>query len=89
MTEDHAFQQARHRYALTRIQHVVDKPRAEMTDEELSLYTFASNALAGGDPVIPLFVRGPGQRLCRLCLAEWTQSREPEHVVRPPRSGQP
>ena len=67
-------------YALTRIQRLVDLPREQMTDDQLSIYTFASNALAGGDPVIAFVDRGPGRRLCRLCLAEWTAAVGPDHV---------
>ena len=75
------------RYALQRIQRLVNKPREQMTDDELSIYTFASNALAGGDPVIAMFARGPGHRLCRVCGAEWSEAREPEHVSGCPVSG--
>jgi hypothetical protein len=67
-------------YALTRIQQLVDIPREKMTDDQLSVYTFASNALAGGDPVIAFVDRGPGRRLCRLCLAEWSASGVADHV---------
>jgi hypothetical protein len=67
-------------YALTRIQKLVDMPREKMTDDQLSVYTFASNALAGGDPVIAFVDRGPGRRLCRLCLAEWSSSGVADHV---------
>lgn len=42
------------RYALVRIRELVDKPRADMTDTELSIYTFATAALSGGEPIIPL-----------------------------------
>ncbi len=69
------------RYALRRIQQLVDKPREQMTDDQLSIYTFAANALAGGDPVIALFTRGPGHRLCRICGAEWSTARISEHVA--------
>lgn len=68
------------KYALTRIQQIADKPRETMTDNDLSIYSFAANALAGGDPVIALFERGPGHRLCRVCGAEWSETRAPEHV---------
>jgi hypothetical protein len=67
-------------YALTRIRQLVDLPREEMTDDQLSIYTFAANALAGGDPVIAFVDRGPGRRLCRLCLAEWSTVIGPDHV---------
>jgi hypothetical protein len=67
-------------YALTRIQRLVDLPREHMTDDQLSVYTFASNALAGGDPVIAFVDRGPGRRLCRLCLAEWSAVGVADHV---------
>ncbi|GAA2149549.1 hypothetical protein FHX52_2640 [Humibacillus xanthopallidus] len=49
-------------YALTRIRTLVDKPREDMTDDELSIFTFAQNALAGGDPVIAAPARGLGVR---------------------------
>lgn len=68
------------RYALTRIQTLVDKPRDEMTDVELSIYTFASTALAGGDAVIAMIARGPGHRLCRVCGAEWSELMTADHV---------
>lgn len=74
------FQDVWRRYALGRIQHLVDKPRESQTDDELSIYTFAANALAGGDPVISIFERGPGYRLCRICGAEWSGSRAAEHI---------
>jgi hypothetical protein len=80
MKQDEQLRSAWTRYALTRIQQIVDKPRDEQTDDELSIYSFAANALAGGDPVIALFARGPGHRLCRVCGAEWSESREAEHV---------
>ena len=78
--EDDDFEHTWVRYALERIKQLVDKPREEMTEDELSIYTFAANALAGGDPVIAMVTRGPGQRLCRLCGAEWSSSRMAEHV---------
>ncbi len=68
------------RYALARIRSEVDKPRDEMTDTELSVYTFAANALAGGDAVIAIFNRGPGHRLCRVCGAEWGPSMPADHI---------
>ena len=80
MAEGQDLSQAWTTYALQRIQRLVNKPREKMTDDELSIYTFASNALAGGDPVIAMFARGPGHRLCRVCGAEWSEQREPEHV---------
>lgn len=67
-------------YALSRIRALVDIPREEMTDHQLSIYTFAANALAGGDSVIAFFDRGPGRRLCRVCLAEWGQGMLADHV---------
>jgi hypothetical protein len=67
-------------YSLTRIRKLVDKPREDMTDDELSIFTFASNALAGGDPVIATFERGPGHRLCRVCGAEWARGMNADHV---------
>ncbi len=67
-------------YALTRIQSLVDLPRHAMTDDQLSIYTYAGNALAGGDPVIAFFDRGPGRRLCRVCLAEWGPLTPADHV---------
>jgi hypothetical protein len=69
------------RYALGRIRVVVDKPREDMTDDELTVYTHAASALAGGDPTIALFVRGPGHRLCRICGAEWSSLMPPDHVA--------
>lgn len=68
------------RYALEQILALVDKDRDRMTDDELSIYTYAANALAGGDPTIAMFERGPGFRLCRVCGAEWSLARAPEHV---------
>jgi hypothetical protein len=68
------------RYALTRIQQLTDKDRDTMSDDELSVYTYASNALAGGDPVIAFFARGPGHRLCRVCGAEWSSVMAADHV---------
>jgi hypothetical protein len=68
------------RYSLTRIRRLVDKPREDMTDDELSIFTFASNALAGGDPIIPNFDRGPGHRLCRVCGAEWASTMLADHI---------
>ncbi|HET8988089.1 MAG TPA: hypothetical protein VFN43_06220 [Humibacillus sp.] len=68
------------RYALTRIRGLVDKPREDMSDDELSIFTFAQNALAGGDPVIAAPARGLGVRLCRICLAEWSTRSTPDHV---------
>ena len=80
MAEGQDFEQVWMRYALKRIQGLTNKPREQMTDDELSIYTFASNALAGGDPIIAMFARGPGHRLCRVCGAEWSEHRKPEHV---------
>ena len=77
---DAQFERAWLRYALANIQSLVDKDRDDMTDTELSVYTFASNALAGGDPVIAFFARGPGHRLCRVCGAEWGPLMTPDHV---------
>lgn len=68
------------RYALLRIRNLVDLPRERMTEDQLTIYTFAQNALAGGEPVIRLFARGPGIRLCRLCLAEWNEFLPADHV---------
>lgn len=68
------------RYALTRIRELVDKSRDEMSDAEFSIFTHASTALAGGDPVIALIARGPGHRLCRVCGAEWGPLMNPDHV---------
>lgn len=81
MVEPDRFERDWLRYALSRIQALVDKPRGELTDDELSIYTFAANALAGGDPVIALVVRGPGHRLCRVCGAEWGSMMLPDHVA--------
>lgn len=67
-------------YALNRIRTLVDLPREKMTDDQLSIYTFAANALVGGDPVIAFFDRGPGHRLCRVCLAEWGLGMPADHV---------
>lgn len=68
------------RYALTRIRELVDKPREEMSDAEFSIYTFATSALAGGDPIVALVARGSGHRLCRVCGAEWGPLMNPDHV---------
>ncbi|WP_300016437.1 hypothetical protein [Pseudonocardia sp.] len=68
------------RYALVRIRELVDKPRADMTDTELSIYTFATAALSGGPPIIPLIERGAA-RLCRVCGAEWPLRMPAEHVA--------
>ena len=68
------------RYALHRIRTLVDRPREQLSDDELSIFTFAQNALVGGEPVIRLFARGPGVRMCRLCLAEWNESVSADHV---------
>lgn len=68
------------RYALTRIRNLVDRPREDMSEDVLSIYTFAQNALAGGDPVMRLIARGPGVRLCRICLAEWNERIAADHV---------
>lgn len=67
-------------YALRRIRTLVDRPREQMSEDELSIFTFAQNALAGGDPVIRAFERGPGVRMCRICLAEWTENLPADHV---------
>ena len=80
MAQGQDLNQAWMTYSLQRIQRLVNKPREKMTDDELSIYTFASNALAGGDPIIAMFARGPGHRLCRVCGAEWNEQREAEHV---------
>lgn len=77
---DHVQPDAWMRYALQRIRDLVDKPRESMTDDELSVYTFAQNALAGGEPVMRLLARGPGVQLCRLCLAEWSAAMVADHV---------
>lgn len=68
------------RYALVRIRDLVDRPREDMSDDQLSIYTFAQNALAGGEPVIRLLGRGPGVHLCRICLAEWNVALPADHV---------
>ena len=68
------------RYALTRIRTLVDRPREDMSEDELSIFTFAQNALAGGDPVMRVIARGPGMQLCRICLAEWNQHGLADHV---------
>lgn len=68
------------RYALVRIRELVDKPREVMTDDELSIFTFASGALAGGEPIIPLIERGASW-LCRVCGAEWPRRMPAEHVI--------
>lgn len=67
-------------YALTRIRALVDKPRESMTDAELSIYTFATAALAGGDPIIPMIERGKA-RLCRVCGAEWPMQAPAAHIA--------
>jgi hypothetical protein len=81
------FQLAWYRYALTEIMTLVDRDRDEMSEDELSIYTFACNALAGGDPVIAVFERGPGHRLCRVCGAEWSSMMSEDHVAGCPVSG--
>lgn len=68
------------RYALIRIRNLVDRPREDMSEEQHSIYTFAQNALAGGDPVLRLIARGPGVHLCRICLAEWSDVMAADHV---------
>jgi hypothetical protein len=45
------------RFALIRIREIVDRP--DMTADELRIYTLATSALTGGDPVIPLHRRPP------------------------------
>lgn len=67
-------------YALTRIRALVDKPREEMTDDELSIYRLATAALSGGEPIIPLIGRG-ASRLCRVCGAEWPLRNPAAHMV--------
>lgn len=75
------------RYALVRIRELVDKPHAEMTETELSIYTFATAALSGGQPIIPLgtpdlhAVGAERARLCRVCGAEWPLRGAAEHVA--------
>jgi len=61
MTHDEQLERDWARYALTRIRALVDKRREDMSDTDFSIYTFASSALVGGDPVIALLARGPGQ----------------------------
>ncbi len=80
MTEDELFERTWARYALTRIRELVNKPAEDMSDTELSIYSYASNALAGGDPIIAAVARGPGHRLCRLCGAEWSSLMAADHV---------
>lgn len=87
MSQPSSFEREWTRYALAQIQTLVNKPRDEMTDVELSIYTHASGALAGGDPVIALFARGPGHRLCRICGAEWSSVMTPDHVAGCPAAG--
>ncbi|SHL18113.1 hypothetical protein SAMN05443637_12041 [Pseudonocardia thermophila] len=58
-------------YALMRIRELVDKPRSEMTDAELAVYTLANNALTGGDPVVPLADGENASRMCRVCGERW------------------
>lgn len=65
-------------YALVRIRELVDKPRTEMTDDELAVYALATNALTGGDPVVPL-VDGRRARLCRVCGKQWGLRERAEH----------
>jgi hypothetical protein len=67
-------------YALTRIRALVDKPRDDMTDEELAIYRLATAALCGGEPIIPLIERG-ASRLCRVCGAEWPLRTAAAHMV--------
>lgn len=80
MKPDDEFTRAWMAYALTRIQQLVDAPREAMTEQQLDVYTFAANALAGGDAVIAFFDRGPRHRLCRVCLAEWSSLMSPDHA---------
>jgi hypothetical protein len=80
MMPDAEFSRAWMTYALTRIQKLVDGPREEMSEQQLDVYTFAVNALAGGDPVIAVLGRGPGHRLCRVCLAEWSSLMTADHA---------
>ena len=80
MTHDEQLERDWARYALTRIRALVDKRREDMSDTDFSIYTFASSALVGGDPVIALLARGPGHRLCRVCGAEWGALMTPDHV---------
>lgn len=68
------------RYALTRIRMHVNLPREDMSEDQLSIFTFAQNALAGGDPVMRVIARGPGMHMCRICLAEWGQLGLADHV---------
>lgn len=68
------------RYALERIQSLVDRPREDMTEDQFSIFTFAQNALAGGDATMRAIARGPGVLLCRVCLAEWNASFPADHV---------
>lgn len=68
------------RYALQRIRTVVDRPREAMSEDELTIFTFAQNALASGDPVMRAIARGPGVRMCRVCLAEWNETVPADHV---------
>lgn len=77
---DHLTTEEWMRYALVRIHHLVDKPRDTMSDDELTVFTFTQNALAGGEPTIRLLSRGPGVRMCRVCLAEWSDARPADHV---------
>ena len=74
------------RYALERIRTLVDGPREKMSEQQLSVYTFAQNAIAGGERVIRIFERGPGVWLCRVCLAEWNVLSGPDHVYGCPES---
>ncbi len=67
-------------YALIRIQELLDKPRAAMTDDELAAYRLATAALSGGEPVIPVVDRGAG-RLCRVCGAHWGRQAPAAHQL--------
>ncbi|RHW25013.1 hypothetical protein D0Z08_21465 [Nocardioides immobilis] len=80
MTSEAVTGEAWMRYALSRIRTLVDQPREDMSEDEFSIFTFAQNALAGGEPVIRSIERGPGVRLCRICLAEWNDAVPVDHV---------
>lgn len=89
MTSEAVSAEAWMRYALGRIRTLVDHPREDMSEDELSIFTFAQNALAGGETVIRSIERGPGVRLCRICLAEWNDVVPVDHVHGCPLSTSP
>lgn len=65
------------RFALVRIQELLDKPRAAMTDDELVAYRLATAALSGGEPVVPMST----ERVCRVCDSRWARHEPARHGV--------